>query len=96
MLKTENCRSLILEVIVCSVTDALEAERGGADRTEVVRDLDRGGLTPYLDLVRQNQYGQFLCAPRDSFRVVEWQAGARSSVSARSHFSREIQSGVIQ
>lgn len=43
----------LLEVIVCSLEDALEAERGEADRMEVVRDLDRGGLTPSLDLVRQ-------------------------------------------
>ena len=43
----------LLEVIVCSLEDALEAERGGADRMEVVRDLDRGGFTPSLDLVRK-------------------------------------------
>jgi copper homeostasis protein len=29
----------------------VEAEAGGADRLEVVRSLDRGGLTPGLDLV---------------------------------------------
>lgn len=52
MLGAESCGYPILEVIVCSVADALEAERGGADRLEVVRDLDRGGLTPDLDLVR--------------------------------------------
>lgn len=42
----------ILEVIVCSVADAIEAQRGGAGRLEVVRDLDRGGLTPAVALVR--------------------------------------------
>lgn len=42
----------ILEVIVTSLSDALEAERGGADRLEVVRDLACGGLTPELSLVR--------------------------------------------
>ena len=36
-----------------SLQDALEAEAGGADRLEVVRDLDQGGLTPDLTLVRQ-------------------------------------------
>ncbi|HEX2268891.1 MAG TPA: copper homeostasis protein CutC [Pyrinomonadaceae bacterium] len=41
----------ILEVIVCSVADAIEAEKGGANRLEVVRSLDRGGLTPSLELV---------------------------------------------
>ena len=42
----------ILEVIACSVADAIEAQQGGADRLEVVRDLDRGGLTPSIALVR--------------------------------------------
>ena len=42
----------ILEVIACSVAGAIEAEKGGANRLEVVRSLDRGGLTPPLELVR--------------------------------------------
>jgi copper homeostasis protein len=44
--------SLLLEVIVQSVADAEEAEAGGADRLEVVREIERDGLTPSLDLVR--------------------------------------------
>jgi copper homeostasis protein CutC/mannose/cellobiose epimerase-like protein (N-acyl-D-glucosamine 2-epimerase family) len=43
----------LLEVITCSVEDAREAERGGAGRLEVVRDLPVGGLTPPLQLVRE-------------------------------------------
>jgi copper homeostasis protein len=42
----------VLEVIACSVSDAIEAHKGGASRLEVVRDLERGGLTPSLGLVR--------------------------------------------
>ncbi len=45
-------RGLFLEVIVCSVADALAAEEGGADRLEVVRALEQSGLTPPIDLVR--------------------------------------------
>jgi len=41
-----------LEVIVCSVSDAIEAKKGGANRLEVVRNLEYGGLTPSLELVR--------------------------------------------
>ncbi len=41
----------LLEVIVCSVADAIEAARGGANRLEIVRDLHQGGLTPFLKLV---------------------------------------------
>jgi copper homeostasis protein len=41
----------ILEVIACSLTDAIEAEKGGAGRLEIVSALGRGGLTPSFDLV---------------------------------------------
>ena len=44
---------MLLEVIACSVNDALEAERGGAGRLEVVRELGKGGLTPTLELVEE-------------------------------------------
>ncbi|HUE82650.1 MAG TPA: copper homeostasis protein CutC [Pyrinomonadaceae bacterium] len=43
---------MLLEVIAESVADALEAERGGAHRLELVRDLGVGGLTPSLEVVR--------------------------------------------
>jgi copper homeostasis protein len=43
----------ILEVIACSVEDAIAAERGGAGRLELVRSLEAGGLTPPLSLVRE-------------------------------------------
>jgi copper homeostasis protein len=42
-----------LEVIVASLEDAREAQAGGADRLEIVRDLDVGGLTPAVALVEQ-------------------------------------------
>jgi len=42
----------LLEVIACSVDDAVAAEAGGAGRLEVVRRLDAGGLTPDVSLVR--------------------------------------------
>jgi copper homeostasis protein len=43
----------LLEVIVCSMDDVFEAERGGADRLEVVRELEVGGLTPSLEFVKR-------------------------------------------
>ena len=43
----------LLEVIACSVADAVEAERGGAGRLEVVSELESGGLTPPLGLVSE-------------------------------------------
>jgi copper homeostasis protein len=43
----------ILEVIACSVADAIEAARGGANRLEIVRAMDAGGLTPPVSLVRE-------------------------------------------
>jgi copper homeostasis protein len=44
---------MLLEVIACSVADAIEAERGGAGRLELARELGRGGLTPSPDLVQE-------------------------------------------
>ncbi len=41
----------LLEVIVTSVEEAGEAEAGGADRLEIVRDLEVGGLTPLFETV---------------------------------------------
>ena len=43
----------ILEVIACSVADAIKAARGGANRLEIVRAMDAGGLTPPVSLVRE-------------------------------------------
>lgn len=42
----------MLEVIASSVADAVAAEAGGAARLELVRDLDRGGLTPPRELIQ--------------------------------------------
>ena len=39
---------VILEVIACSLDDAVAAEDGGASRLELVSALPRGGLTPSL------------------------------------------------
>jgi copper homeostasis protein len=43
----------ILEVIACSVADAVEAERGGASRLEVITEFESGGMTPPAWLVRE-------------------------------------------
>jgi copper homeostasis protein len=44
---------MVLEVIATTLEDGVEAAAGGADRLEVVRELDRGGLTPALGLVER-------------------------------------------
>jgi copper homeostasis protein len=44
--------SPILEIIACSVADAIAAEQGGATRLEIISRFDLGGLTPTLALVR--------------------------------------------
>jgi copper homeostasis protein len=43
----------VLEVIACTVEDAIEGEQGGAKRLEIISRFDVGGLTPSLDLVRE-------------------------------------------
>jgi copper homeostasis protein len=44
---------VLLEVIATSLVEALEAERGGADRIELVRALEMGGLTPPLAITQE-------------------------------------------
>jgi copper homeostasis protein len=46
-------KKTILEVIACTVEDAVQAKRGGAGRLEIISRFDIGGLTPSLDLVRE-------------------------------------------
>src|SRR5262245_12103748 len=43
----------ILEIIVCTVEDAVAAERGGANRLEIISHYEAGGLTPSFELVRE-------------------------------------------
>ncbi|RKP49885.1 copper homeostasis protein CutC [Cohnella endophytica] len=47
---------MILEVIATTVTDALAAVEGGADRIELVTGLAEGGLTPSYGLIEQVAY----------------------------------------
>jgi copper homeostasis protein len=47
--------AFVLEVIACTVEDAIEAEKGGADRLEVISHFELGGLTPSLERVREIQ-----------------------------------------
>ncbi len=48
--KNQTCR---LEVIACTVEDAVRAQQGGANRLEIISQFNVGGLTPSLDLVRE-------------------------------------------
>lgn len=43
----------MLEIIVCTVADAVAAEAGGADRLEVISHYEVGGLTPPLEMVKE-------------------------------------------
>src|SRR5688500_9823679 len=46
-------KNVILEVIACTVEDAIKAEQGGANRLEIISRFETGGLTPAPDLVRE-------------------------------------------
>ncbi len=68
-----NC---VLEVIVCSIEDAVQAERGGATRLEIVSDLSSGGLTPPRTLVenilRSVQVpARVMLRVRDNYEITE-------------------------
>lgn len=43
----------MLEVIACTLTDAVAADRGGAGRLEIISHYEKGGLTPEPGLVRE-------------------------------------------
>ncbi len=43
----------LLEVIACSVDDAIAASLGGADRLEVISHYEVGGLTPPIEMVKE-------------------------------------------
>jgi copper homeostasis protein len=43
----------LLEIAVASLERAVAAERAGADRLELCADLEAGGLTPSIQLIRQ-------------------------------------------
>jgi copper homeostasis protein len=53
--RSADNEQFVLEVIACSVEDAVNAEKGGADRLEVISGFEFGGYTPPLDLVREIQ-----------------------------------------
>ena len=66
----------MLEVIACTLDDALAAEQGGATRLEVVSRLDQDGLTPPLALVesiiaRVHIPARAMIRPRDAFDVAD-------------------------
>src|SRR5215813_7858155 len=53
LVEMEERRKPILEIIVCTVEDSVAAERGGANRLEIISQYEAGGLTPSFDLVRE-------------------------------------------
>ncbi len=69
-------RSTLLEVIACSVEDAVAAAEGGADRIELISHYEVGGLTPPLELVHEVLAAtrlpvRVMLRDRESFEVVD-------------------------
>ena len=42
----------MIEIIATTIEDAIAAEKGGADRIELISNFEVGGLTPSLEIVR--------------------------------------------
>src|SRR5688572_6208879 len=92
-------RRVVLEVIACSVADAVEAERGGAGRLEIIRDFDRGGLTPPLELVHNILEAvtlpvRVMLRESESYEVVS-EAEIEKLCAAAREFSRLGVDGVV-
>lgn len=75
----------LLEVIVTSVDEALEAQAGNADRLELVRALDHGGLTPALDTIES-----VLIHTRIPVRIMLRENSTMSVLSAQEMKSMEM------
>lgn len=51
--ETPQAQSCLLEVIACSVDDAIAASLGGANRLEIISHYEIGGLTPPIEMVKE-------------------------------------------
>jgi copper homeostasis protein len=90
----------VLEVIACSVSDAVAAEKGGAGRLEVVRALETGGLTPPISLVKEIAAAvsipvRVMLRENDGFEIADRQELMTLCVSARELAALEIDGIVL-
>jgi copper homeostasis protein len=82
-----------LEIIACSVEDAIAAYEGGASRLEVTVDLSQDGLTPPLpmigEILRQapiparimiREYNAFTLAGPDELEIIKWRVRSFASL----------------
>jgi len=87
-MSTPHFRKPVLEVIVCSVADAVAAETGGAHRLEVVSHFEAGGLTPAPGLVRELRAAvrlplRVMVRESEGFAITERAERARLCAAAR-------------
>jgi copper homeostasis protein len=80
----------LIEVIACSLADAIAAENGGAGRLEIVRSAEVGGLTPAVALV-----GKILAAVSIPIRVMlrensGFEVGGEAEIAALCSAAREF------
>jgi copper homeostasis protein len=90
----------VLEVIACSVADAVAAENGGAGRLEVVRAPEAGGLTPPIPLVKEIAAAvsipvRVMLRENDSFEIADRQELAKLGYSASELAALEIDGVVL-
>lgn len=88
-------RSRVLEVIACSLPDAVAAGEGGADRLEICSRLDLQGITPPVELVES-----IIGAVRTPLRVMIrggagfTEAGEEAAVRSMTERSLELTLGI--
>lgn len=98
VVSTAGCK--VLEVIVRSREEAVEAELYGADRLEVVRSLEDGGLTPELDVVQAIAKAvsipvRVMVRERDSMSIANGEELLRLQRAARSFAALPIDGLVL-
>lgn len=93
-------RRKVLEVIVTSPEEAAQAELYGADRLELVRSLEDGGLTPQIDVVRAVVEAvsipvRVMVRERNSMSIADAEELLRLQEAARSFFALPIDGLVL-
>src|SRR5512140_2244412 len=95
---------VLLEICCSSIDDAIEAERGGADRVELCSALFLGGLTPSLGTLLEAKARlripiMFMVRPRSGgfcYTEAEFASMLRDAEAAVAHGAEGVVFGILK